>query len=155
MKKISLIFCFILSLLLLNSCSESTQIAPKGEDLGLTWELNEYTPGEQSRSKASFTLTNNSEQNFPEKGWTLYFSQMPSGIVKESLPNDFVVENIAGDFYKLYPTAEFKALKPGETKIFTWEKNGMINSVSDAPVGVYIVNVAIGQREGSFKVIKR
>ncbi len=64
---------------------------------------------------------------------------MPSTLINESFPPEIVVEHISGDYYKFYPTESFKPLEAGQSFSFSYEKRELTNSISDVPIGLYIV----------------
>jgi hexosaminidase len=139
------IFLFLKTLLiivLISSCSDqqtNNSKHPNGSELAIKWELQSSVTEGDKKSKASFTITNNSSQVLDNQGWTMYYSQMPSTIIAESIPAEILVEHISGDFYKFYPTEVFKPLEAGKSFTFSYEKSELTNSISDAPVGLYVV----------------
>jgi len=62
-----------LFLMLAAGCAPAAD-RPKGDELGLTWELIGNNVGDQNRFRAAFTLTNRSSHPLKSTGWAIYFN---------------------------------------------------------------------------------
>ena len=110
--------------ILLSSCNNNqnnNSNHPKGSEITIVWELQSSVVEGNRKSKAEFKITNKSAQTIGNQGWTVYFNQMPSAIINESLPAEIIVEHISGDYYKFYPTDSFKPLEAGQAYSFSYE----------------------------------
>jgi hexosaminidase len=112
---------------------------PKGSELSVTWELLSINMEEVPKSRVQFTLINNSSHVLDNQGWIIYFNQMVDVVIPGSIPPEIGVENITGEYYKLFPTESFEPLKPGESIAFAYEMGELILRKSDGPDGLYIV----------------
>jgi len=138
-KLILLITAFSLLLLLDNCAGTSNRKHPTGSEISITWELLSVQPESRQGSRVAFTFVNNGNCPLGNKGWVIYFNQISEDVVPESLPADIRIENITGDYYKLYPTRDFQPIKPGQSRTFEFNLSHLVLRISDAPVGLYIV----------------
>ncbi|MBF0406159.1 MAG: carbohydate-binding domain-containing protein [Candidatus Riflebacteria bacterium] len=107
------------------------------DKISINWKLLENKP----QKKAVFTFCNNSQMNFPAKGWTIYFSSSQRIDSDKTARNDNIVNivHLNGDVYRLTPTKSFHEIKPGEKVCAAYFFNGQILNCSAAPSGLYIV----------------
>jgi hexosaminidase len=127
-----------LSLLLLvcvvASCSQQR---PKGSDISLTWGLvGNYYEGDLFLSQLQ--LKNNGTAALDNKNWSLYFNFCRK-YNQDKLPKEITVEHVNGDLFVLKPTADFKALQPGDSIKFDLYGGYWTLNESDAPAGFFFV----------------
>jgi hexosaminidase len=142
MRRLDLLISSSLVLMLLNSCAPFLKVEPdrpKGSELSVTWELLSIQREETPKSRVQFTLLNKSSRIVENHGWIIYFNQMVDVVIPESIPPEIGIENITGEYYKLFPTEGFEPLNPGESATFAYEVEELILRKSDAPAGLYIV----------------
>ena len=137
MKKL---FFTLLAAALFTACADSKAkvIQPaKAEDLSLYYEmLNNGNQG-KDQSLNQFTLSNNGAGELAAN-WVLYFNQTRT-IVDNSVKGDVQVTRINGDFYKVEPSKNYKALAAKGKLTFTFETNAWIIKNADFPCGFYLV----------------
>jgi len=131
-KLLMIIICFILTGMF-QSC---TITPPTSEEIKLSWQVisNDYTDAPQV--KAKFIIENNSQFNFNESNWALFYNQAPRKPLQSN--NHTKIEHISGDWFKITPTEGF-LLKPGETAEIEYESEFWYIKESDAAVGPYFV----------------
>jgi len=137
MKKL---FFTLLAAALFASCGDSNpkiNQPAKAEDLSLHYEmLNNGNQG-KDQSLNQFTLSNNGNGELAAN-WVLYFNQTRT-IVDNSVKGDVQVTRINGDFYKVEPSKNYKALAAKGKLTFTFETNAWIIKNADFPCGFYLV----------------
>jgi len=126
-----------LFLMLAAGCAPAAD-RPKGDELGLTWELIGNNVGDQNRFRAAFTLTNRSSHPLKSTGWAIYFN-MGRHVFPESVTSGARIERLRGDFCRLTPTGHFEPVVTGASATITYEGRGFMIKRSDAPKGIYIV----------------
>ena len=133
MRKILVPFLAIILALIFENCAQKI---PTQEEIKLTWEVisNEYS--EKPQVKAKFTLENNSQFDFKENNWTLFFNMATRTPINTK--GNAKVSHISGDWFKLEPTEGF-LLKAGETTEFVYECTEWLIKESDAALGPYLV----------------
>lgn len=126
---------FLLLLLVWTSgCKPTKEInAP----LSLTWEMGEIH-SEEGTYENSFILKNLSDAPVG-KDWVIYYAQLPHHIQQET-SSKVKVEWISGTYHKIYPTAEFASLTPGDSIRVTFKCDGEVPKTSHAPEGSYWVS---------------
>ena len=127
------VVAFSMALLLLIGCTQKT---PDSGEIKLSWEMvsNEYA--ETPKAKAKFSIENNSQFEFNDNNWALYFSQMPRSPL--SADKNVEIQFISGDWFVMKPTEKF-SLKPGEKVEITTEHSEWIIKETDAPLGPYFI----------------
>lgn len=140
MRKYILFFTALVSFFLFSNCATNSDgNHPRGSEISITWELLSVQPESQHKSRVAFTFVNNGRRPLGNSGWVIYFNQISEHVIPESLPAEIRIENITGEYYKLYPTRDFQPLKPGQCKTFEYGLSNIVLRKSDAPVGLYIV----------------
>ena len=137
MKKQKLYAAGLLLLLLVwtSGCKPTKKInAP----LSLTWEMGKIHP-EEGTYENSFILKNFSDAPVG-KDWVIYYAQLPHHIQQETSSSKVKVEWISGTYHKIYPTAEFASLAPGDSIRVTFKCDGEVPKTSHAPEGSYWVS---------------
>ena len=74
------------------------------------------------------------------KDWVIYYAQLPHHIQQETSSSKVKVEWISGTYHKIYPTAEFASLAPGDSIRVTFKCDGEVPKTSHAPEGSYWVS---------------
>jgi len=105
--------------------------------LALEWEFKGNNIKE-GNSSASFTLFNTGSQVLGNNGWALYFNQMGSGVIQESVTGNVQIEHVNGDLVRILPTSEF-SLNPGGSVEISYDKSGRVLKENEAPLGPYMV----------------
>ena len=105
--------------------------------LALEWEF-KGNNNQEGNSSASFTLLNTGTQTLGNSGWALYFNQMGSGVIQESVTGKVQIEHVNGDLVRIIPTSEF-ILNPGEAVDISYNKPGRVLKENEAPLGPYMV----------------
>ncbi|MDO8835737.1 MAG: family 20 glycosylhydrolase [Vicinamibacterales bacterium] len=108
--------------------------------LQLQWELTGDVfadARDRGTSRAVFTLTNHDTRPLPATGWAIYFNAL-LGRVPGSEQGSVVIEQVAGELYRMVPAPAFPGLAPGRSARFEYTTS-LIGNVTQAPVGPYIV----------------
>ncbi len=105
--------------------------------LSLTWEMGKIHP-EEGTYENSFILKNLSDAPVG-KDWVIYYAQLPHHIQQET-SSKVKIEWISGTYHKIYPTAEFTSLAPGDSMRVTFKCDGEVPKASHAPEGSYWVS---------------
>ena len=128
-------FLFLLVSLFVLSCNTVKDADTPA--LALEWEFigNNHQEG---NSSALFTLINTGTQKLGNSGWALYFNQMGSGVIQESVTGKVQIEHVNGDLVRIIPSSEFN-LNPGEAVKITYNKPGRVLKENEAPLGPYMV----------------
>ena len=133
------IFLFLLFVIILLSCGEDERQIFDVSQIKVEWEVIENGVNGEDRSASAFTLINNGETPMPSSGWTLYFNQLPRNFFPESIKGNVNIDQISGDYFKLYPTEQFEPIPPGESRRITYETTLWTIKKSGAPAGLYFV----------------
>jgi len=119
MCKYTLFFTALVSFFLFSNCAANSDgNHPRGSEISITWELLSVQLESQHKSRVAFTFVNNGRRPLGNSGWVIYFNQISGYVIPESLTAEIRIENITGEYYKLYPTRDFQPLKPGQCKTF-------------------------------------
>jgi hexosaminidase len=109
--------------------------------LQLRWELQRNLFGEQAphgRTRARLILTNHDSRPLPPQGWSLYFNCMDR-LRPGALPGSLVLEQVAGQLFRVRPGPGFAGVAPGRTLDIVYDYAGLLIKLSKAPVGPYLV----------------
>lgn len=132
-RKYHLWFLSALIFVVFQNC---TQKFPVSNEIKLSWEIISNQYSENPQAKAKFIIENNSNFNFNEKNWTLYFNHAPRSPIGSD--NNTRFSHISGDWFKLEPTSGF-SLKAGSSIEIVYECAAWIIKESDAAIGPYFV----------------
>ena len=110
---------------------------PDGRQLALHFNVISNEFDNEDRFYAELILSNKSSQTL-HRNWSIYFNFVRK-IFPETVPKEFIVTHINGDFFSLSPTKEFKCLKPKEKVRIDFIANFWAIKKNDAPKGFYIV----------------
>lgn len=132
--------CLALFLLapLAHTMPAQAQSAPPADSLAVEWGVDTNLVDDGARFRSHLTLRNESTEDLPASGWTLYFNFLRP-IDPENVTGGVSIERINGDFYRMTPDDEFEALPPGEERSLTFEASGSAIKEIDAPAGFYFV----------------
>jgi len=111
---------------------------PDENEIVVSWELISNTVSEQTYYSSAFTIENQSQYKLGNTGWSMYFNQSPRTIIPGSVSKEAQIEQINGDFYRMFPT-EFFALDPGKSITISFKCRGWLIKKTDAPLGLYFV----------------
>ncbi len=126
------------SIYLFNSCSNYATTLPGKTEIEVKWELITNMYQGKNQALASFTIYNHSKMTLENKGWEMFFSQMPpTPIITDSIRAASVV-HINGDWFKLVPSKSFR-LPPGDSIKIGYCGTGFMIKNTDAPLGIYFV----------------
>ncbi len=135
MVRTGLFITSLFMVLMLTNCSPQL---PAPDQIEITWELISNTHSEQPRTKAEFTIRNNSGFRFRDYNWALYYSQPPRRIISTNPESFTEVEWINGDWFRIVPKEGF-SLRRGQEVTITYEASAWWIKEIDAPMGVYFV----------------
>ena len=117
------------------------QSQPKTIDaskINVQWEVIENSHQDKSQFLSAFTFTNAGKEDIPATGWTLYFNFVRS-VDPASVTGGVMIERVNGDFFKLYPKADFKGIKAGTSLRVEFVSSDWVVNFTDAPAGIYMV----------------
>lgn len=115
--------------------------AASAAQLKLRWEVqrNVFTsdnPG--GRSWSTLTLTNLADKPLPAQGWAIYFNCV-AGVELKEVQGPFVMERVAGTWYRFRPTAGFSELASQQTTQLAFFHPEIMIKTAKAPTGPYVV----------------
>ncbi len=124
---------------LFSGCNrERTTTLPGSSDLEVKWELITNMYQGKNQALAAFTIYNHSNMTLENKGWEMYFSQMPpTPLIEDSIRKAKVV-HINGDWFKMVPSKDFRLL-PGDSIRISYCGTGFMIKKTDAALGIYFV----------------
>ncbi|WP_020406695.1 family 20 glycosylhydrolase [Hahella ganghwensis] len=108
-------------------------------DLGVTWQVVDNLQDSYNSFLADLTIHNRSDQFLAAKDWTIHFNFVRD-ILAVTPADQFNIEHVNGDFFKMTPAAGFAGLNPGESVTVRLKASFWAISKSDAPAGFYIVH---------------
>jgi hexosaminidase len=106
------------------------------ELLKVEWETIENFHKGKNDFLGAFTLTNLNSEPLPASGWSIFFN-FPRRF--KEFKGGIKVEQVNGDFFRMFPTAEFTGIQKGETKKFELVGGAWATNLTDIPAGVYLV----------------
>ncbi|HQT24341.1 MAG: beta-N-acetylhexosaminidase [Sphingobacteriales bacterium 17-39-43] len=131
-------FCFILSLILLFSSNQiHAQSKTKDFKISLQWQPIQNNFEGKSQSLSVLSLTNESTEDLPSNGWTLYFNY--SGDFPKPDSRGLTISFVNGDLYKIEPNAASDGISAGARIDFQMVRSGNIENVTQSPQGFYLV----------------
>lgn len=110
--------------------------------VALTWEMgaSNIEPGYYENA---FILKNISNEPL-DKGWTIYYSQLPRRIKQGENPA-VKVETVNGNFFKFSPTENYTPLAPNDSMRIIFRCSYKLDRNSHIPEGVYWVETVDGK----------
>jgi len=113
----------------------TTDRTPGGPAIFIAWEcLSNYT--RDDAFSARLVLRNDSREAIAP-GWAILFNTCRK-VIADSLKDGFAVEHLNGDLFRL-TQAGGKAWLPGETHVIEYEALHWAISITDAPLGFYLL----------------
>ncbi len=121
------------------SCSEKqTTSLPLSSELKVKWEVVTNMYQGKTQVLAAFTIYNQSRMTLENRGWAMFFSQMPPTPIIEDSVRAAKVVHINGDWFKLIPSKNFRLL-PGDSIRINYCGTGFMIKKTDAALGMYFV----------------
>ncbi len=111
---------------------------PKSSQLEVKWEVITNLYQGKNQVLAAFTICNHSEMTLGNKGWEMFFSQLPPTPLIEDSVRVARVIHINGDWFKMVPSENFKLL-PGDSIRVAYCGTGFNIKKTDAALGIYFV----------------
>jgi hexosaminidase len=127
----------LLSVISVHTFSQ-TKASFDAKHLKLTWETLENNYNNTSETYSTIRISNTSNVAFPEKDWVIYFNSPDLREINNDKPSNLMIKQINGDFFKIYPSANFKGITAGNTLEFDVLTRSLKN-ITDYPKGFYIV----------------
>ncbi|AFD08960.1 family 20 glycosylhydrolase [Solitalea canadensis] len=119
-----------------NAQTNKHAIQPK--DISIQWQVIENNYQGKSGYISAFTITNNSKNTLPTKGWSIYFN-LPRIIDTAFAYKELKFDRINGDLSRIVPTSGFQGLKPGQSVSIQMKASDWTLNSADAPSGLYLV----------------
>lgn len=139
MLKSSGLGLILFSLLFLSGCMEVKKPQlPKSSELEVKWEVLTNMYQGKNQVLSAFTIYNRSAMTFENKGWEMFFSQMPPTPIVEDSARVARVVHINGDWFKMVPGEKFR-LNPGDSIRVAYCGTGFNIKRTDGALGIYFV----------------
>lgn len=126
----------VLILLIISSCSQE-ESAISGQDLEFRYEVVALDL-ERGATTVAMTLTNNSRSDLGTSGWDIYYNQLSGNPGSSSIGQGLELIRVQGDFWKISPTQDFKALKSGASLEVRWDIQGLMTSANFLPFTPFV-----------------
>ncbi|MCK9641083.1 MAG: carbohydate-binding domain-containing protein [Prolixibacteraceae bacterium] len=124
---------------LFTSCSQmQNKSLPISSELKVKWEVVTNMYQGKTQALAAFTIYNQSKMTLGDKGWAMFFSQMPPTPIIDDSVRAAKVVHINGDWFKLTPSKNFKLL-PGDSIRIKYCGTGFMIKKTDTALGMYFV----------------
>ncbi len=136
-KDFVFLFCGIVVLFLMSCQADSNVVSINETGLHITHEVQEVSL-EKSTSIVNWTIVNKDNKALAKSGWTIYFNQIAMIIEDGSTDVGLVVENVKGDYQRIYPDSTFNGLNVGDSISFIQKINYPILRKTFVPSSVYI-----------------
>ncbi|MEL6389512.1 MAG: family 20 glycosylhydrolase [Bacteroidota bacterium] len=149
MNKIYLLFASAILYSAACSTNRNTQNLEKIQ-VEVEWKLDSISVMNGNYSYASFTITNHSQETLPADNWSIHYNQIGGKPDQNIALRDMTYTNPAGDYHVLAPTANGPA--PGESITYPYVINGLVDKMSEAPKGVFIVLDNMARQVADFAV---
>lgn len=131
--KTHLLFLSIIALMFA-SCKPQQSTLP---EVSVRWEMGSNQPGYKYSN--TFHITNMGDTPLGNN-WVFYYGQLPA-VPQNEEGDPFAVEQICSTHFKLYPTATYENILPGETRAFEFVCRGEVIKEANGPLGGYIVQL--------------
>ncbi|OZG75503.1 N-acetyl-beta-hexosaminidase [Hahella sp. CCB-MM4] len=118
--------------------SINKSIVQQSSNLAVTWQVVDNLQDSYNSFLADLTIENRGDEELAAGDWTIYFNFVRD-ILAVTPADQFSIQHINGDFFKMTPAAGFTGLKPGESVTVQIKASFWAISKSDAPAGFYIV----------------
>ena len=119
-----------------------------GDRLALRWELQRALFSAQApggRTQARLILSNKDSRPLPARGWAIYVNFM-DGAETGALPSGLVLEQAAGNLFRLRPGPGFAGLAAGQSLDIVYYHPNLVEKLARAPIGPYLVYDADPER---------
>ncbi|MFV0346619.1 MAG: family 20 glycosylhydrolase [Bacteroidales bacterium] len=126
-------YTFLLAFPLLVSCGKSGA----DRNITLSWELISNSYQGKSENLSRFIIENKDNSKL-EDDWEFYFNY-PRAISTKSVTGGVAIAHINGDFYKMFPTSDWKHLRTDESVDVEFTSEFWNINKTDAPAGGYFV----------------
>jgi hexosaminidase len=138
-RSLSSAFSFIILSLILLFSSDQIQAQNKTKDfkISLQWLPVQNNFEGKSQSLSVLSLTNESKEDLPSYGWTLYFNY--SGDFPKPDSRGLTISFVNGDLYKIEPNAASDGISAGTRIDFQMVRSGIIDNITQSPQGFYLV----------------
>jgi hexosaminidase len=134
----SIFSCLILSFVLLISYEQAqAQNKTKDYKISVQWQPVQNNYEGKSQSLSVLSLSNESSEDLPSYGWTLYFNY--SGEFPKPESRGLTISFVNGDLYKIEPNAASDGISAGARIDFQMVRSGNIENVTQSPQGFYLV----------------
>ena len=138
-------------LLLLADCRpdkmiDSLTAFPESENLLIKWQILDDAVNRDNLRTQIISIVNNDSIDFPDQGWTLFYSQLPAALYLDPSDQFMVsISNLGGDYYKVEPGEAFPGIPPGESFDIKYRMPLDLIKTTHYPHGYYFT---IGNEEG-------
>ncbi|NYE59174.1 hexosaminidase [Duganella sp. 1224] len=130
----------------------------RGASIKLRWELvrnvfSDSAPG--GSTQARLILRNLDTRPLPARGWSLYLNWM-EGVATGPLSGNLVLEQVAGNLFRIRPAPGFAGVAPGQTLNIDYVHPDLVIKLAKAPVGPYLVYDAapdVGQAIADYELL--
>lgn len=134
-KLLSVLFSFLV--LTGFAQQQSTNFNP--QNLEVKWEIIRNNDQGKPQFLSALTIINHDQNSIPTNGWKLYFN-FQRVIVPASVSGPVKIEWLNGDLFRLFPKADFKALKQGDSLRTEFVSADWVVNFTDAPAGFYWID---------------
>lgn len=133
LKKLFIPFALIVAL-----CACQGNKAQYPAPLEVSWRMEGNRMGEDNSCfKTVWTFKNVSSDSL-KSDWLLYYNQFSRrAVYEENTP--VKLEQVIADFYRIYPTEDYKTLAPGDSMVVNIYMRGSALKITEAPMGMYFV----------------
>jgi len=131
-------FLFAASWLSFSCAEKQTNTLPLSSELQVKWEVVTNMYQGKVQALAAFTIYNHSKMTLENRGWAMYFSQLPPIPIIDDSVRAAKVVHINGDWFKLIPSKNFRLL-PGDSIRINYCGTGFMIKKTDAALGMYFV----------------
>lgn len=118
--------------------AQTTKHAIQPRDISIQWKVVENNYQGKPGYLSAFTITNNSKNLLPAKGWSIYFN-LPRIIDTDFAYKELKFDRINGDLSRIIPAEGFQGLKPGQSVTIQMKASDWTLNSADAPSGLYLV----------------
>jgi hexosaminidase len=136
-KSLFLSICALCLMIFFSCASDNSETAKNDNGLHITHEVQEVDLG-SSTSVVNWTIINKYLKPLPKTGWSIYFNQIAMIIDNGDTDVGLVVENVKGDYQRIYPDSSFTGLNVGDSLSFSQKINYPILRKTFTPSSLYI-----------------
>lgn len=140
MIKYTLVISIVLSTCLYSCMDEKASPASAQKFASIVWSLDSISTQPNRKSYITWSIKNESSQDWAPTEWSLHFNQIAGGLVEGSLPDFVIPQNPAGDYVIAQFNDKLDTIKAGQSLRFQYQMSGIIERMSNAPCGIFIVH---------------